>query len=88
MFDTGTGVAIPASADFLYAAREAGGGWLYYEVAMTPFEFFGGLYSPAQANVPTTLLAGEIVGVDVCIVGNAGGTYSGMRSENAMTGQV
>jgi hypothetical protein len=79
----GNGFAVPISANFQAAGQEVGD-WLYYEAAITPFEFFGGLLS--QPNVLSPVGLGYVIGLDVCAVGN-NGTYTGMRSENLMTGK-
>ena len=84
----GADLAIPVSADFTSAGREGTGadaGWLFYEAALTPFEYFGGLVS--KPNVISTLSAGQIIGLDVAAVGHNGSAYTGMKAENTMTGK-
>jgi LysM repeat protein len=75
----GTG-SVPASAN-LVAAGKVDGYWIYYEVAMTPFDYFGGYVN--KDSIVTKLFSGEIIGLDVCALGNDG-AYTGMKSENDM----
>jgi hypothetical protein len=79
---------MPANAGFQAAGRASADGWIYYEVAVTPFEFFGGLLSPAQPNVSNTLAVGDVIGLDVCVVGHNGTAgdlgYTGMKAENML----
>jgi len=77
----GSNKSVPPSADFQAAGR-VDGQWLYYEAALTPFEYFGGFTS--RPNVISTLYAGEVIGLDVTVVSHNGSTYTGMKSENAM----
>ena len=63
-----SGDAVPASANFQAAATVDTvdtAGWVYYEAAITPFQFFGGL--EGAANVVSTLYAGETIGLDVLV---------------------
>jgi hypothetical protein len=85
--------AMPTEAGF-QAAGKINGDWIYYEVAMTPFEYFGGL--SGQPNILSPLHAGDQIGLDVCVVGNDGTAnnysnatppmagYTGMKSANLM----
>jgi hypothetical protein len=52
------------------AAGSIDGDWLYYEAAMTPFEYFGGRMDPVAADVVSPLWAGMTIGVDCTAVGN------------------
>jgi hypothetical protein len=61
------------------------GTWLYYEVAITPYTTLG-LVSGAT-TVATTFKGNEVIGLDVCAVGNNAGTYTGMVSENLLKGK-
>ena len=79
--DTGS---VPPSAGF-EAAGKVDGEWIYYEVAMTPFEYFGGI--TGQPDILSPLSAGTVIGLDVCVVGHNGSQYTGMKSENMMTGK-
>lgn len=70
---------------FRAAGSTQSGGWIYYEAAITPFEYFGG-YS-GQPNILSTLQVNDVIGLDVCVVGN-NGSYTGMKSENDMVGKA
>jgi hypothetical protein len=72
---------VPSTAGF-EAAGKVDGEWLYYEMAMTPFEYFGGI--TGQPNIISTLTAGSVIGLDVCVVSHDGTQYAGMKSENMM----
>jgi hypothetical protein len=61
------------------------GEWLYYEMEVTPLTWFNLLDS--SKNVVSTLDPNDVIGLDVCVVGNNAGTYTGMKSENMMTGK-
>jgi hypothetical protein len=77
MSDTGS---VNAAADFQMAGKIAGQ-WLYYEFALTPYDYFGGY--TAKSNIVTTLSANDIVGLDVVVAScDSYGTYTGMKSEN------
>ena len=43
--------------------------WLYYEAAITPFEYFGGRKDPVAADVVSELGAGMTIGLDCTAVG-------------------
>jgi len=85
--------AVPSGAGF-QAAGKVNGDWIYYEVAMTPFEYFGGL--TGQPTIPSPLHPGDQIGLDICVVGNDGTAnnysnadpampgYTGMKSANLM----
>jgi hypothetical protein len=71
-----------------YAGQLGNDGWIYYEVAITPFTYFNGLEDYSLVNSTTsTLTSGEVIGLDVCVVGCNNGTYAGMKGENALTGK-
>ncbi len=76
--------AVPAGANF-QAAATVSGMWIYYEAAMTPFEYFGEF--AAQPSVISTLAGGQVIGVDVVAAGRDSSAYTGMRSENTKTGK-
>ena len=62
------GLPIPASAGFQAATTvDPATGLICYEAAITPFQFFGGLDSPAQPNVVSTLYPGDVIGLDVAV---------------------
>jgi hypothetical protein len=70
------------------AAGRIDGEWIYYEIAITPYTYFGLLESNnLNTSVISTLFTGEVIGLDVCVVGNSAGTYTGMKSENTDTGK-
>ncbi len=73
----------PSSSE-LEAAGKQVGNWLYYEAAMTPFQYFGGrvdaLDSAGTPDVPEVLQAGDIIGLDSDVVGNDDGTYTGQKT--------
>jgi hypothetical protein len=91
----GAGVATPltgSSSDGIFsAAGGVNGEWIYYEIEMTPFTY---LRAYTDGNTSTsmvsTLDAGDVIGLDVCLVGNdaGAGTYTGMKSENTKTGKA
>lgn len=80
----GANLAIPAEANFQAAGKEVGQ-WLYYEVAITPFEHFT---LAGTSMVPNTLTPGQIVGVDVVadgamdVNGAILGAYAGQKAAN------
>jgi hypothetical protein len=89
---TNTGF-VPSVANF-QASGKVVGQWLIYEVAMSPFLFFSG---ESQGSIPATLELGDVLGLDVCVVGNDGQAaapmgysvgYTGMKCENTMAGKV
>ncbi|MCX7427357.1 MAG: PEP-CTERM sorting domain-containing protein [Planctomycetia bacterium] len=53
----------------IVAAGSIDGEWLYYEAAMTPFEYFGGRKDPVVADVVSELGAGMTIGLDCTAVG-------------------
>jgi hypothetical protein len=81
--------SVPTELNFQAAGR-VDGQWLYYEFAMTPFDYFGGVVG--QPSTLATLSENKVIGLDVCVVGNDGQTstpdctlgYTGMKSENTM----
>jgi hypothetical protein len=75
----GTG-SVPSTAN-LQAAGKVDGQWLYYEFALTSFDYFGGYVN--RPNVQGTLNENDVISLDVCVVANNGG-YTGMKSENLM----
>ena len=89
----GGGVAYPITPEMAPIAAQIGsatgsvdGQWIYYEVAMTPFTHFATLATGGDStgNIVSTLKAGDIIGLDVCVIGNSSGTYTGVKSENMM----
>ena len=53
----------------IVAAGSIDGEWLYYEAAITPFEYFGGRKDPVVADVVSELGAGMTIGLDCTAVG-------------------
>jgi hypothetical protein len=77
MSDTGS---LPAGIDF-NAAGKVVGDWIYYEFALTPYDYFGGY--TGNPSVETILSANDIVGLDVVVASNNDTfMYTGMMSEN------
>ena len=76
---------IPSDAEYFTARGHKDGEWLYYEAAITPFEFLGVVNGKPSIESPLTL--NDIVGVDVCVVGHDGSNYTGMKSANLKTGK-
>lgn len=66
-------------ADQFVAAGSIDGQWLYYEAAITPFEYFGGRRSPPVADVVSPLSANMIIGLDCMAVGHDATAYTGMK---------
>jgi len=86
--------SIPTAANFQAAGRKGTGldaGWLFYEVAMTPFEVFS---LSGTGLVTSPLSANDVIGLDVVAIGNDGVSpapgpsnslgYLGTKSENMM----
>lgn len=76
------GAYTPTASQF-QAASSINGQWLYYEAAITPFEYFGGISD--EDDVMSPLSAGMTIGLDCAAVGNDGTSssydipgYSGM----------
>jgi len=70
------------------AAGSVDGEWIYYEVEMTPFTYLGiAATGDLSTSTVSTLDVGDVIGLDVCVVGNNAGSYTGMKSENMMTGK-
>ena len=64
-------------------AGKVDGEWLYYEIAMTPYTYFGALITnDLSTSVISQLFAGEVIGLDVDVICNSNGTYVGKKSEN------
>jgi hypothetical protein len=80
--DTGS---IPAETGLCAAGHADADGWIYYEVSMVPYDYFGGL--TGKPNVISTLSKGDVLGLDVCVVGHDSEDYTGMKSENLMKGK-
>jgi hypothetical protein len=58
--------------------------WLYYEVAMTPFEYFGG--RRGNPDIISILHAGDVMGLDATAVGcDSTGAYTGMKASGNTT---
>jgi uncharacterized protein (DUF2141 family) len=83
--------AVPSDESFDTICKSAGkidGNWLYYEVEITPYDYFDRLVTGnLDTCVASKLKVNDVVGLDVCVVGNNNGTYTGMKSENALTGK-
>jgi hypothetical protein len=62
-------------------------GWLYYEMAITPYTYFSLLKDGSMTNsVVSNLFSGQVVGLDVAVLcNNSKGTYLGKKLENDMT---
>jgi hypothetical protein len=76
------GIQVPESVGFQAAGSADANGLIVYEVAMNAYEYFGGL-----ANKPTIvspLAVGDVIGLDVCLVGRNSSGYTGMKSENLL----
>ncbi len=83
------GAYTPASNEFV-AVGKVVGSWLYYEAAMTPYQFFASRWNlygggAQEASVISPLSAGELIGNEVCTVsaepdsdGDGFSTYVGM----------
>ncbi|NLE28312.1 MAG: hypothetical protein GX629_01425 [Phycisphaerae bacterium] len=76
----GAGSAVPSVCEFTAGGKEDGD-WLYYEVAMTPFQYMGALLD--KSSVSTPVVAGQVINLDVVAAGN-NGMYTGMKSENML----
>jgi hypothetical protein len=78
----GANKTVPAVCTFQAGGKEGDDGqWLYYEVAMTPFKYMGGL--AGMSSVSTPAIAGQVIGLDVIVAAN-NGNYTGMKSENLL----
>jgi hypothetical protein len=75
--------SVPASANF-QAAGKVNGEWIYYECALTAFDYFGGYLS--KSSEVAALNENDVIGLDVCVVSN-NGSYTGMKGENTQTGK-
>jgi len=73
-------------ADVFLAAGSIDGEWLYYEAAMTPYEYFGG--RSGNPSVVSPLSLGQVIGLDATAVGHDGTSYTGMKCANMMTGKA
>jgi hypothetical protein len=62
------------------AAGSVDGEWIYYEVQLTPFTYLG--IVGGTSNLVTTLDGGEVIGLDVNVVGHNGSAFTGVKSEN------
>jgi hypothetical protein len=76
---------IPPDTGFAAAGSLGDDGWIYYEVEMVPYEYFGGF--TGQPSILSPLSLNDIIGLDVTVIGNSGGTYAGMKAENIMPGK-
>jgi hypothetical protein len=63
----------------LKAAGKIDGQWLYYEAAITPYEYFGG--RAGKTSVVSSLHEGQVIGLDCTAVGN-----NGVKTEANTTG--
>jgi hypothetical protein len=73
---------VPAVCDFQAAGKEGDDGeWLYYEVAITPFQYMGGLVG--KDSIMSHVVANQVIGLDVIVAAN-NGQYTGMKSENLL----
>ncbi len=68
---------IPANAGFQAVGETSGTYWLYYEVAVDPSQYFS---LDGNGLIPSPLSAGQLVGLDVCVVAAGGQGYNGMWS--------
>jgi LysM repeat protein len=80
----GNSQAVPGSAGLQVAGSLGSDGWLYYEIALTPFNTFGAFTS--QPNVVSTLHANEVIGLDI-VVGSRNDSAFAQKSENTMAGK-
>ncbi len=83
------GAYTPTSDEFV-AVGKVVGSWLYYEAAMTPYQFFASRWNlygsgAGQVSVISPLSAGQLIGNEVCTVsaepdanGDGFSTYVGM----------
>lgn len=69
----------PTASQFVAAGKIVGNS-LYYEAAMTPFQYFGG--RSGNADVVSPLSQGMTIGVDCTAVGHNGTAYTGMKYSN------
>jgi hypothetical protein len=86
----GNGMNYDEPADGAYdslvkASGKVVGNWLYYELEITPYDYFG-LIADGNMNssVASTLHAGDLLWLDVCAVGHNATAYTGARSENTL----
>jgi hypothetical protein len=84
------GVDYVPTVDQLVIAGSINGQWLYYEAAITPLEYFGGL--KGNPDVSSPLSAGDTIGLDVTAVSNDGVSsnynipgYAGMKCNGALS---
>jgi hypothetical protein len=88
MYADGNVFAFPedGSLDNIIKARGSiDGEWLQYEIEVTPFTRLG-LISGAE-DIVATLAADDEIGLDVCVVAHNGDYFTGMKSENMMSGK-
>jgi hypothetical protein len=78
---------LSSSANVAKVAGQVNGQWLYYEIEMTPFTYFGLIETGnISSTVVSDLFANEVIGLDVDIIcNNSSGTYLGKKSENNLT---
>ncbi|MHB9036630.1 MAG: carboxypeptidase regulatory-like domain-containing protein [Armatimonadota bacterium] len=71
--------ALPDAAG-LQATGRVDGQWLYYEAAITPFQYFS---MDGIGLIESPLSAGQIIGFDVVVAGcDSSGAYTGMKAAN------
>jgi hypothetical protein len=85
----GGGVAVPFSGSnsngMILAAGSVDGNWLYYEVELTPFTYLGFLETGGlSTSIVTDLKAGNVIGLDVNVIGHDATNYTGVKVENMM----
>jgi hypothetical protein len=71
---------ITSSPEIAIVAGKGEGEWLYYEITMTPYTYFGVL--EGTSSLASQLFGGEVIGLDVDVICNNNGTYLGKKSEN------
>lgn len=79
------GYYMPSYADIIAKDHEDSvNGWLYYEVAVTPYSYFGG--RRGNPSIVSPLQMGKTIMADVTVVGNNNGSYTGMKPSGHVDG--
>ena len=67
------------------AAGKADGDWLYYELEITPYTYFGLVKTgDLSTSVVSNLFATQVISLDVDVISNnSGGTYLGKKSDSS-----
>jgi hypothetical protein len=60
------------------ATGSVNGEWIYYELQLTPFTYLDGI-----SNIITKLDGGDVIGLDVNVLGNNGTGFTGVKSSSA-----